>query len=125
MTILKKLFFLFFCQSLAFSQEVTEEGTNPSNNYIFDLPDIVANFETLGEEVQLEAFGAREVTFLSCEINLKKKNLVCIIWLPIFATKPVFHNCVSPKLSSVSPKGAGATIDWMFFDNSKLIEFDD
>ena len=22
-------------------------------------------------------------------------------------------------------KGAGATFDWMFFDNSKLIEFDD
>jgi hypothetical protein len=73
MTILKKLFFLFFCQSLAFCQDVTEEGTNPSNNYIFDLPDIVANFETLGEEVQLEAFGAREVTFLSCEIHFKKK----------------------------------------------------
>ncbi len=58
MVFLKYLLFLVFCQSLANAEELTED---PSTNYVFDLPDLVANYPTHGEEVQLEAFGAREV----------------------------------------------------------------
>jgi hypothetical protein len=33
----------------------------PSTDFVFDLPDIVAAHETLWGEIQLEAFGARQV----------------------------------------------------------------
>jgi hypothetical protein len=73
MEIIAKLFLLFFWQSLANAEELTEDIADPSNNYVFDLPDIVASYRTLGEEVQLEAFGAREVncsSYLSYLSNL-------------------------------------------------------
>ncbi len=63
MEFLRNLLFLIFCQSLAYAEELTEDVADLSTNYVFDLPDIVANFKTLGEEVQLEAFGAREVRY--------------------------------------------------------------
>ncbi len=52
---------LFFCLSLAMAQEENEDAVYPSTNYFFNLPDIVANYKTLGGEVQLEAFGASGV----------------------------------------------------------------
>jgi hypothetical protein len=58
MEILRCLLLLLFCQSLAVAEEVLED---PSANYVFNLPDIVANYKTLGGEVQLEAFGASGV----------------------------------------------------------------
>jgi hypothetical protein len=61
MVFLKKLLLLLLCQSLANAEELTEDSADPSTNYVFDLPDLVANYQTHGEEVQLEAFGAREV----------------------------------------------------------------
>jgi hypothetical protein len=61
MEIIQKLLCLFFWQSLVFAQLPNEDIVDPSTNYVFDLPDIVANYRTIGEEVQLEAFGAREV----------------------------------------------------------------
>jgi len=61
MVFLNNLLFLVFCQSLANAEELTEDSGDPSTNYVFDLPDLVANYPTHGEEVQLEAFGAREV----------------------------------------------------------------
>ena len=68
MEIIIKLLLFLFCQSFSFAEELNEErpvdADGPSTNYVFDLPDIVANYQTLGEEVQLEAFGAREVHFL-------------------------------------------------------------
>jgi hypothetical protein len=64
MGFLEKLLLLVFCQSLAYAEELTEDSGDPSTNYVFDLPDLVANYPTHGEEVQLEAFGAREVNFL-------------------------------------------------------------
>jgi hypothetical protein len=63
MEFLSNLLFLLFCQSLAYAEELTEESADPSTNYVFDLPDLVANYPTHGEEVQLEAFGAREVRY--------------------------------------------------------------
>ncbi len=65
MELLTNVFFLVFCLSMAFSQELNEDRVDPLTNYVFDLPDIVANYEILGEEVQLEAFGARLVNLLS------------------------------------------------------------
>jgi hypothetical protein len=32
---------------------------------------------------------------------------------------------IRKESGNVEISGAGATFDWMFFDNSKLIEFDD
>ncbi len=68
MEIIKTLLLFLFCQSFSFAQELNEERAvdtdGPSTNYVFDLPDIVAHYETLGEEVQLEAFGSREVHLL-------------------------------------------------------------
>jgi hypothetical protein len=68
MEIIKVLLMFLFCLSSSFAQEVIEDRPvdidGPPTNYVFDLPDIVANYETLGEEVQLEAFGAREVHYL-------------------------------------------------------------
>ncbi len=61
MEFLTKLLLLLLCQSLAYAEELTEDSADPSTNYVFDLPDLVANYPTHGEEVQLEAFGAREV----------------------------------------------------------------
>jgi hypothetical protein len=49
---------------MALAQEVNEDRVDPLTNYVFDLPDIVANYEILGEEVQLEAFGARQVNLI-------------------------------------------------------------
>ena len=62
---LTNVFLLVFCLSMALAQEVNEDRVDPLTNYVFDLPDIVANYEILGEEVQLEAFGARQVNLLS------------------------------------------------------------
>jgi hypothetical protein len=36
----------------------------------------------------------------------------------------MINELVTAGHAQLSP-GAGATFDWMFFDNSKLIEFDD
>ncbi len=60
MAFLKRLCFLIvFCQSLnAFADDLIED---PATNYVFDQPDIVANYELLGSEVHLEAFGDTEV----------------------------------------------------------------
>ncbi len=63
MEFLRYLPLLLFCQSLAYAEELTEDSADPSTNYVFDLPDLVASYPTRGEEVQLEAFGAREVNF--------------------------------------------------------------
>ncbi len=52
---------LALCQSLALAEELNEDTVDPSTNYVFNLPDIVANYKTLGGEVQLEAFGASGV----------------------------------------------------------------
>ncbi len=52
---------MLICQSLTFAQEGNEDSESPTMNYIFDRPDIVAAFETLEGEVQLEAFGLRKV----------------------------------------------------------------
>ncbi len=43
------------------AMEENEDAVDPSTNYVFNLPDIVANYKTLGGEVQLEAFGASGV----------------------------------------------------------------
>jgi hypothetical protein len=67
MELLTNVFLLVFCLSVAFAQELNEDSRDPLTNFVFDLPDIVANVETLGEEVQLEAFGARQVN-LNCKI---------------------------------------------------------
>jgi hypothetical protein len=64
MEFLRYILLLLFCQSLAYAEELTEDSADPSTNYVFDLPDLVASYPTHGEEVQLEAFGAREVNFL-------------------------------------------------------------
>jgi hypothetical protein len=62
MELLKRLLVvLAFCQSLAIAEELSEDTVDPSTNYVFNLPDIVANYKTLGGEVQLEAFGASGV----------------------------------------------------------------
>ena len=61
MELLKPLLLLFFCLSWAMAEEVNEETVDPSTNYVFNLPDILANYKTLGGEVQLEAFGASGV----------------------------------------------------------------
>ena len=52
---------LALCQSLALAEDLNEDTVDPSTNYVFNLPDIVANYKTLGGEVQLEAFGASGV----------------------------------------------------------------
>ncbi len=52
---------LALCQSLALAEELNEDTVDPSTNYVFNPPDIVANYKTLGGEVQLEAFGASGV----------------------------------------------------------------
>ncbi len=60
-------FILLFCQSLAFAQELIEDRLDGEDreeslkNFVFDLPDLVAHFQILGEEVQIEAFGLRKV----------------------------------------------------------------
>jgi hypothetical protein len=52
---------------LAFSQELIEDRVDGEDreeslkNFVFDLPDLVAHFQILGEEVQIEAFGLRKV----------------------------------------------------------------
>jgi hypothetical protein len=67
MKLQKKFFILLFCQSLVFAQELIEDRQDgedreePLKNFVFDLPDLVAHFEILGEEVQIEAFGLRKV----------------------------------------------------------------
>ncbi len=62
MELLKRLLVvLALCQSLALAEELNEDTIDPSTNYVFNLPDIVANYKTLGGEVQLEAFGASGV----------------------------------------------------------------
>ena len=57
--------FLIICLTLV-SNVVLEEDLNevpkePNADFVFDLPDIVASLDTLWGEVQLEAFGARQV----------------------------------------------------------------
>jgi hypothetical protein len=70
----KLLLFWVCCQSLVLAEELNEGTEDPSTNYVFNLPDIVANYKTLGEEVQLEAFGASGVNiyvffYKSCNSN--------------------------------------------------------
>jgi hypothetical protein len=68
MEIIKALLLFLFCLSFSCAEEVIEDrpvdADGSSTNYVFDLPDIIAHYETLGEQVQLEAFGAREVQHL-------------------------------------------------------------
>ncbi len=67
MKLQKKFLILLFCKSLAFAQELIEDRLDGEDreeslkNFVFDLPDLVAHFEILGEEVQIEAFGLRKV----------------------------------------------------------------
>ena len=68
MELLINVFVLVFCLSMTFAQEVNEDRVDPLTNYVFDLLDIVANYEILGEEVQLEAFGARQVHLINVTI---------------------------------------------------------
>jgi hypothetical protein len=68
---LTNVFLLVFCLSMALAQEVNEDRVDPLTNYVFDLPDIVANYEILGEEVQLEAFGSRQVNLIIVTMFLK------------------------------------------------------
>jgi hypothetical protein len=63
--------FLLFCVSLCFADELDEGSVDPSANYVFNLPDIVANYKTLGDEVQLEAFGANGVNFSNVFFSLR------------------------------------------------------
>ena len=63
MKMLKNLLLLILCHSLSLAEELNDEAVDPLTNYVFNLPDLVANYGTLGEEVQLEAFGAREVSY--------------------------------------------------------------
>jgi hypothetical protein len=58
---LTNVFLFVFCLSMAFAQELNEDRGDSSKRYVFDLPDIVASYETVGEEVLLEAFAARQV----------------------------------------------------------------
>ena len=59
---------LFIFPIVISGEEVSEI---PSADFVFDLPDIVATHETLWGEIQLEAFGARQV------------KRVAIFWLDI------------------------------------------
>jgi hypothetical protein len=52
---------LFIFPILIIGQELKESPNVPSTDFVFDLPDIVATHETLWGEIQLEAFGARQV----------------------------------------------------------------
>ena len=81
MKFINQLFmFLYFCQTLVFSQELIEDSANPLANFVFDLPDIVANYKMLGgEEVQLEAFEARKVNCYIMKIIGNK----CLIYFII------------------------------------------
>ena len=42
-------------------QSESDSSNGPSTDFVFDLPDIVATHDTLWGEIQLEAFGARQV----------------------------------------------------------------
>jgi hypothetical protein len=52
---------VFIFPILIICQELKETPNVPSTDFVFDLPDIVATHETLWGEIQLEAFGARQV----------------------------------------------------------------
>ncbi len=60
MEYLQRLFLMIvFCQSLACTEDLIEDGaTDATTNFIFDPPDIVANYEKLGVKFNLKAFGA-------------------------------------------------------------------
>jgi hypothetical protein len=63
MEVLRYCLFLLFWLSLCFADELDKGIVDPSANNVFNLPDIVANYKTLGDEVKLEAFGANGVNF--------------------------------------------------------------
>ncbi len=69
MELFKLVTLLGFCLSLAYAETLNEDAVEPSTNYVFDLPDIVANFRTLGEVWPLEAFVVREVKY-GCILNV-------------------------------------------------------
>ncbi len=69
MELFKLVTLLGFCLSLAYAETLNEDAVEPSTNYVFDLPDIVANFRTLGEVWPLEAFVVREVKY-DCILNV-------------------------------------------------------
>ncbi len=50
-----------FAQELFEDRVDGEDREESLKNFVFDLPDLVAHFEILGEEVQIEAFGLRRV----------------------------------------------------------------
>ncbi len=83
MEFLKYLLLLLFCRSLAFAEQLNED---PSKNYVLNLPDIVANYMSLGKEVQLEAFGAREV------------NYTCIFHVQLLHKKTSNNHCVTTEV---------------------------
>ncbi len=48
-------------------------------------------------------------------------------WITSSEGQPLYngHFFGVPKVAVVDRLGAGATFDWLFFDNSKVINFDD
>jgi hypothetical protein len=52
---------LTLVSSVVLDKDLTEVPNEPNADFVFDLPDIVASLDTLWGEVQLEAFGARQV----------------------------------------------------------------
>jgi hypothetical protein len=50
-----------FAQELIEDRVDGEDREESLKNFVFDLPDLVAHFQILGEEVQIEAFGLRKV----------------------------------------------------------------
>jgi hypothetical protein len=66
---------LIICLKLASNgvlvENLTEVPNEPNADFVFDLPDIVASLETIWGEVQLEAFGARQVNELEQNSNNK------------------------------------------------------
>ena len=61
MEFLKNLLLFVFCQLFAVAQKAIDGNSSsedPIKIFVFDEPDIVANYKILGEEVYLEAFAA-------------------------------------------------------------------
>ena len=55
------LIFVILVFDVVLADEDSSDVPNDHSDFVFDLPDIVANLDTLWGEVQLEAFGARQV----------------------------------------------------------------
>jgi hypothetical protein len=77
MELFKLVTLLGFCLSLAYAETLNEDAVEPSTNYVFDLPDIVANYKSLGGEVQLEAFGASGVNIFLVLLEKSYSGTIC------------------------------------------------